>query len=145
MIVKAIEACTRSEERDMLLTPSQENRLTPEAYHARMAEALIGVSWNGAVNFDSNRFAESFAHGLCLVSETPRIQMPHPYENMKHAIFVKHPEQVAPMVRVLLDDPAAAVRIAVTGHQHFLTYHCAAARARYILACLGFTADAPST
>lgn len=118
---------------DVALYPSQQDRPSPEEYHDKMARGLVGIHWNGAPNWDANRWSESLAHGLCLVAERPRIQMPHPYEHLRHAYFVEHPERVAEAVAMLLGSPSWALAIADAGHQHFLKYHCSAARAAWLL------------
>lgn len=115
---------------------SQENRPTPEQYHARMAEALIGISWNGADNWDCLRHWENFAYGLCQVAETPRIQIPNVPQDGAHCFYVNTPDAVAPLVWALLHDEDTARRVARDGRAHFLKHHSSEARARYVLKTL---------
>lgn len=118
---------------DVMLYPSQRDRPTPEEYHAKMASGLVGISWNGAENWDANRHWESFAFGLCLIAERPRIQIPNPYQHLRHVFYVDHPEQVADVAATLLNAPGWALSIAAAGHQHFMQHHCSRARAAYLL------------
>lgn len=118
---------------DVALYPSQQNRPSPEAYHAKLAAGLIGISWNGAPNWDTNRFWENFAYGLCQIAERPRIQIPNPPEHQVHAFYVDYPGHVAPIAEMLLKDHGRALDIARRGHAHFLEHHCSRARAQYVL------------
>lgn len=121
---------------DISLTPSQENRLSPEEYHACMAQALVGISYNGAVNWDCNRFWENLAYGLCQVAERPTIQIPNPPLDGVHCYYVGTPDEAAQLVWALLNDEERAGRIARAGHAHFLRHHSSEARARYVLGML---------
>lgn len=120
---------------DVQLYPGQAKgtRPSPEDYHKRMAQSLIGVSWNGAVNWDNNRFWENFAYGLAQVAERPRIQIPHEPIHGIDCLYVDTPEEVAPAVLWLHKNPEAALRIARNGHAHFLRRHSSEMRARYVL------------
>lgn len=135
-IVDALRRMAQPPSLDVMLTPSQENRLSPEAYHERMASALIGIAWNGAPNWDNNRAWENFAFGLCQVMERPRIQIPHPPVHLEHACLVDSPAEVAPMVRMLLSE-GTALDVAQEGHAWFLAHHAADRRAQYILDTIG--------
>ena len=135
-ILRDLRALLPATRLDVALFPSQNGRPSPEEYHARMAQALVGIHWNGLVNWDGNRFWENVAFGLCQVSERPRIEIPQPLEHLRHVGFVDHPEQVAPAVRLFLQQPAWALRLAAAAHEHFLTHHCARARAAYVLRML---------
>ena len=117
------------------LTAGQEKgtRLSPEELHERMRVALVGISWNGAVNVDCNRTWENFAFGLAQVAEYPRIQIPNVPEHGKHCLYAKSPDEVPGYVSVLLDNTAYAREMAKAGHEHFLKWHCSRARAEYLL------------
>ena len=108
-------------------------RPSPEDYHRRMRRASIGISWNGAPNWDCNRFWENFAFGLAQVAERPRIEIPYPFKDGEHCIFVDSPEQVAGAVRWLIDHPERQREIARAGNEHFLKWHSAEKRAGYLL------------
>jgi hypothetical protein len=118
---------------DVQLTPSQEGRLSPEAYHARMARAVLGVSWNGAPNWDCNRVWENFAFGLGNIMERPRMQMPFPVLDQEHAIFCDDPRQVGPSAKVMMSSPADCLMLAERGRRHFLAYHATHRRAAYVV------------
>lgn len=137
-IVNEIRALVPPTQRNVELFPSQQGRPTPEAYHAEMARALVGVSWNGAENWDCNRFWEHFAFGVCQVAETPRIQMPFPPQHMEHCLYAAAPEQVARAVGLMLSHPQWAADIAAKGRAHFHAHHSSVARARQLL---GYIAD----
>jgi hypothetical protein len=115
-------------------------RPSPEEYHARMAEALVGISWNGhpyVTQWDNNRFWEQFAYGLCQVAEAPRIQIPEAPEDGVHCFYVQRSERVADVALWLMDREDRARQIAAAGHAHFLRHHTSEARARYLLDIVG--------
>ena len=132
-ILRDLRALLPATRLDVALFPSQNGRPSPEDYHARMSRALVGIHWNGAANWDANRWSESLAFGLCVVAETPRICYPYPFEHLRHCVFVKRSEEVASAVRMLLQQPTWALNMAAAAHEHFLTHHCARARAAYVL------------
>jgi len=111
----------------------REGRPTPDEYHSRMEDASIGISWNGAPNWDTNRFWENFAYGLAQVAERPKIQIPHEPSDGMHCLYASSPESVAAKVRFLLDERSLCREIAYEGHCHFRKYHTSAARARYVM------------
>ncbi len=119
----------------ILLTKGQAKgtRPSPEEYHRRMTTALVGIHFNCAQNWDSNRFWENFAFGLAQVAEKPRIHIPNAPEDGKHCVYVEKPDDVPGEVRALLNDPDRAREMAVAGHEHFLNHHSSRARARYVL------------
>lgn len=139
LIANALRVSLAVEQIDVELYPGQSKgtRPSPEEYHARMAESLIGISWNGAVNWDNNRFWENFAYGLCQVAERPRIHMRHQPEDGLHCLYVDKPEEVAPLVKELLEDQEYTRLVARDGHQHFLKYHSSERRAEYVLRVAG--------
>ena len=120
---------------DVALYPGQEkgSRPSPEEYNERKRRALVGVSWNGAINWDCSRFWNNFAFGVAQVAEYPRIQIPHMPEHGEHCIYVRNPEDVVAPVQVLVDNPAYAREMAKAGHEYFLKWHCSRARAEYLL------------
>lgn len=120
---------------DVNLYPGQGKgtRPSPEEYHEYMAKALIGISWNGAPNWDCNRFWENFAYGLAQVAERPRIAIPDMPEDRKHVLYVDQPGQVVDGVRWLLEQPERVAEIASAGFEHFHRFHSAKRRAMYLL------------
>lgn len=125
-------------ELDIGLYPGQAkgSRPSPEEYHAMMAESLITFSWNGlphVKNWDCNRFWESLAYGLVVVAERPRIQIPDPFVDGEHLVYVDDYREIPQQVRRLLDDEIRARRIAANGQAHFLSHHTSERRAAYVL------------
>lgn len=120
---------------DVSLTGGQyvSQRGTPEEYHEHMAKSMLGVSYNGAKNWDCNRFWENFAYGLCQVAQRPTIAIPNEPEHGKHCWYVDSPEQVGPAVKMLWEDGTLAREMAQAGHDHFLAHHSSEKRARYLL------------
>lgn len=118
---------------DVRLYPSQHNRLSASEYHKRMGRSLLGVSWNGAVNWDNNRFWENFAFGLCQVAQWPTIQIPHPPRHGEHVFYAQDVNEVRLMLEALLREPEAARVVARQGHEHYRVYHSSRARARQVL------------
>lgn len=121
-------------------------RLDPEEYHERMAKCLVSICWNGTErsennNWDNNRIWESFAHGMCIVTETPRIRIPNCPEDRKHWLCANSPEEVVNLVCSFItfgNDSREAFNIAQQGLLHFRRYHSSEARVHYILNHLGF-------
>ena len=130
-----------NEKADVWLTPGQAKgtRPSPERYWEQMAQSLVGISWNGALNWDCQRFWECFAFGLCMVAERPRIQILNQPEHEKHCWYVDNMADVAPAVIHLLNNEELARQIAADGHRHFLQYHSSEARALRIIDALGLT------
>lgn len=120
---------------DVKLYPGQAQgtRPSPEEYHAEMEKALIGISWNGADNWDCNRFWENFAFGLAQVAERPRIEIPNAPIDGEHVLYVDEPQEVAEQVRWLVEHEEQARRIAAAGWEHFQRFHSAKCRATYVL------------
>lgn len=129
------------EQLNLRLYPSQEHRPKPEDYHTMMAYSSVGVSWNGAVNWDCNRFWESLAYGLCLVAQRPTIQIPAPFVSGEHLWYCDSPEQVAEVAAEMIREPERASDIALMGHRHFVHYHTAEARVRYVFKHLGWQGE----
>jgi len=120
---------------DVKLYPGQAKgtRPSPEEYHERMSRCMIGISWNGAANWDSNRFWENFAYGLCCVAETPRIEIPYPFIDGQHCFYANTPDGVARLAVELTQFPDAAMQVAHAGHLHWKQHHSSEARARYLI------------
>lgn len=143
MIAEQLRKLLPPEQLDVCLYPGQEkgSRPSPEEYHARMSRALVGLSWNGypyVQNWDTNRFWESFAYGLCLVAERPRIQIPHEPEHAWHCWYVDSAEEIPETVVALMRTPELAEKVGLRGREHFLKYHTSEARVRYVLQRCGF-------
>lgn len=121
------------------LTPGQGkgHRLSPEAYHELMVDAWVGISWNGAANWDCNRFWENFAFGLLQVAEHPRIEIPNPPISGVHCIYVDSPDKVKDVVIELYKNPEATRHLARLGHEFFKENHSSVARATYLLKQIG--------
>lgn len=122
--------------RDVQLSGPASERLTPVEYHRRMQTALLGISWNGyphCWNWDTNRFWEQFAYGLCQIAERPRIRIPHAPEDGVHCLYVDSVDEIGPRVAELFRDLQRALTIAQAGLNHFHTYHSSEARAAYVL------------
>lgn len=132
-IVRDLVRLLSSSEMDVALYPSQEGRPTPEEYSLRKQQRLVGISWNGADNWDCNRFWSNFACGLAQVAETPRIQIPDPPEHGVHCLYASTPDKVGVLVRSLVRKPELATEIAQRGHEHFVQHHSSEARARYFV------------
>lgn len=123
--------------RDVQLYHGVKQRMHPDQYHARMAQSLIGVSWNGVHNYDGNRTWEQFAYGLCQVIERPRIRIPNcPREN-EHCFYADRPEQIGRIVSELVKVPDVARQVGRQGHEWFKRHHSSEARARYFLEMVG--------
>jgi spore maturation protein CgeB len=98
-----------------------------------MEVATVGISWNGAKNWDNNRFWENLAAGLAQVAERPRIQIPHEPVDGEEVVYVDRPEEVAPAVLKLVCDPDRAMRMQAGAYARFLRHHSSEARARYLM------------
>lgn len=116
------------------------HRLLPEALHAKLERALLGVHWNPYAasppwghGWDANRFWENCAHGLLNISLRPWIEIPHPFTDGLNVVWVDAPGQVAERARELLRHPARAREMARASRAHFLRWHSAEARARYVM------------
>lgn len=133
MIVSQLCQLLDDNQLDVALYPSQQNRPSPEQYNASKSTALVGISWNGAPNFDNNRLWSNFAFGLAQVSEKPRIQIPNEPQDGVHCLYVTEAEQVAGEAAALLRDIDRAREMAVAGHEHFVRWHSSKARARYFM------------
>ena len=121
---------------DCELYSEASKRIQPAEYHARMAGALVGISWNGypyCANWDNNRFWENFAFALAQVAERPRIQLPHPPVDGVHCVYVDSVDQVGPEAEKLARNPQRAIEMAGAGLRHFLQYHSSERRAQYLL------------
>lgn len=120
---------------DVALYPGQGKgtRPDPDEYHRHLNKALVGISWNGAPNWDCNRFWENFAYGVAQVAERPRIQIPDAPLHRTHCLYATTPDEVAELAAWLMQHPGIARDIAAKGNAHFLQYHQTSARARYLL------------
>lgn len=140
-IVQELRLTVSAAKLDMMLYPGQAKgtRPSPEEYHAKLARGMVGVSWNGADNYDCNRTWEQFAFKMAQVIERPRIEFPPGTELVDgvHCYFADAPEHVAQLARMLVNCPEHAMQIADAGHRHFLQHHTSEARARYLLKELG--------
>jgi hypothetical protein len=134
-IANQIDGVVPPFQRDIRLSSVQSkgDRPPPEEYHDAMSKCTIGVSWNGAANWDCNRFWENFAFGLCQVAQRPKIQIPNPPIDGVHVCFVDRMDEVAPAIVSLLNDRVRASRIARDGHDHFMRHHTSESRARYLV------------
>ena len=124
---------------------SRTNRLKPEELHERLYDALIGVHWNpyaGAPSngrwghgWDGNRFWENCAHGVVNISLRPWIEIPHPFTDGVNVVWVDNPGQVGIRAAELLrpENEEALRKMARASRAHFLRWHSAAERARYVL------------
>jgi hypothetical protein len=92
-------------------------RPSPEQYWEGLSNALVGISWNGAPNWDCLRHWENPAFGCTFVAETPRNIIPYPFVNGVHCRYVEKPQQVAPAVTQLLRHRAHARKLAYAAHQ----------------------------
>ena len=132
-IVQGLRTLLPASHLDVGLYSGQRERPLPEDYHAKLARALVGVSWNGAPNWDCNRFWESFAYGLCLIAERPRIELPFAPAHLQHCFYVDAPEQVATVAKMLLHNVGWALRLASQGHDWWKLHHTPTARAQRLL------------
>lgn len=136
-IVDLLRKMVSSTGLDVELYPGSEGpgrRMRPEQYHERLMRSSVGLSWNGARNWDSNRFWENFAFGVAQVAERPRIQIPDAPIDGEHCLYADTPTEAAFLVRDLLDgDPVRVERMMRAGHEHFLAHHSSEARARYVV------------
>ena len=128
-------------------TPNQKDRPSTEAHHEALWSALVGVHWNPLVpldkmnehssGWDANRFPESLAFGVAVVALRPFITIPYPFTDGENIVYANTSDEVVSKVKELLDNPERARAIGKAGHKHFLKYHCATARARYIIDLTG--------
>ena len=121
---------------EVQLYKDRNENIKPDEYHRRMAESLVGISWNGfpyVQQFDSNRLWENFAFGLAQVSERPRIRIPKEPVDGVHCLYVDTVDEVGPAVEQLMREPEKAAMIAQQGHTWFMQHHTAEARAAYLL------------
>ena len=140
-IVEYLRANVPAENLDVELYRGQEkgSRPSPEAYHKRMARASVGISWNGAANWDCNRFWENLAYGLVQVCEAPRIRLPgkdafynlrdHP-DRSGICEIVKSPDEIGPFAEHRLKFPSD---LGERGRQWFLKYGSSEARAKQLV------------
>lgn len=130
-------------------TSDQKLRPSPEAHHRELWSALVGIHWNPVNPLDKinsntsgycgNRLWENLAFGTAVVALRPFITIPNPFTDGKNIVYVDSSNQVVVKVKELLSDPKRAQRIGRAGHEHFLKYHCAEARAKYIIEKCGLT------
>ena len=136
-IVDLLRRLVSSDKLDVDLYPGSEGpgrRMRPEQYHERLMRSSVGLSWNGASNWDSNRFWENFAFGVAQVAERPRIQIPNAPVDGEHCLYADSPHEAAFLVRDLLDgDPVRVERMRLAGHHHFQWFHASEARAAYVV------------
>lgn len=121
------------------LTPGQARgtRPSPEQYWEEMSKSTIGLAFNGAINWDNNRYWENFAFGLAQVAEKPRIQIRHQPEDGTHCLYITQPENIAPTALELLRDEPRARAMGEAGHAHWLAHHCSERQAEWLIDVVG--------
>lgn len=126
---------------DLALYPSQSNRPTPEEYHAAMQQCTIAVSWNrgpGTPQWDCNRIWESFAHGMCVVSDAPPYSLPNVPIHGVDWFTASDVGSLVAQIEALVRQPALTKEVARNGFAWYQQHHTSRARARYVLAECGF-------
>ena len=113
----------------------EEAPYTQEAYRRELLQSRAGVSFFG-FGFDTVRYWELPAHGCLLIAERPLIRIPHNFEDGVTALFFDDLPELEGRLEWACKNPADAEAIARAGHDHFLQYHTASARARQFLARL---------
>ena len=142
-IVTALRVNVPASKLDVQIYPDQKakkwggERLSVEEYNERKARCMIGLAWNGAPNWDNNRFWSNMAYGLAQVAETPRIQIPHMPETNRHVIFKGEWSRVPTTMMELLRDPEQALKLGEAGREHWRQFHTSEKRADYVIERIG--------
>lgn len=106
------------------------------AYFTALNQTRISLSFRGE-GFDTLRFWEVPLCGSLLLSESPVIQIPHPFTHGRNVLFCKNDlSDLIDMIDQYLSRPAEAMQIAAEGQAHLLKYHTHRRRAEYLLEIL---------
>ncbi len=106
------------------------------AYFAALNQTRISLSFRGE-GFDTLRFWEVPMCGSLLLSESPVIQIPHPFSHGRNALFCKNDlSDLTELIDRYLPRPEEAAQIAAEGQAHLLKYHTHRRRAEYMLEVL---------
>lgn len=103
-------------------------RYDQESYKQKLRNSLIGLSFFG-YGFDTVRYWELPANGVMLLAERPPIQIPHNFVDGESAVFFDNVAEMEEKLEYYINHPEAARQIAIKGHEHYLKYHTATARA----------------
>jgi spore maturation protein CgeB len=68
-----------------------------------------------------------------LLAERPPIQIPNNFVDDESAVFFDNIAEMEDKLEYYINNPKAARQIAINGHEHYLKYHTATARARTFL------------
>lgn len=133
-IVDYLRASVPAANLDVELYRGQEkgSRPSPEEYHARMARSSVGISWNGAPNWDCNRFWENLAYGLAMACEIPRIEISG-IEDLQLLGQYNTPKFVAVAAAAAIEEPEQCRIVGQRGREWFLRYGSSEARARQLI------------
>jgi hypothetical protein len=99
---------------------------------SRVAVSIRGASW------DSMRYWEIPYHGALLLSQRLPVVVPDNFVDGESAVFFDHPADMMEKIQDLVSDRGSRLEaIAASGMSLCREKHTAAARARYLLQCLG--------
>lgn len=101
-------------------------------YLQELARCKIILNFRG-VGWDTLRYWEVFALSRFMISQKPKIQIPHNFENQKEIIFCKDDcSDLVELCDFYLQNEAAREQIARAGYEKARRFHTELARARYI-------------
>ncbi|WP_455206355.1 glycosyltransferase family protein [Kaarinaea lacus] len=102
-------------------------------YLQELARCKIVLNFRGG-GWDTMRYWEVPAVGSFMISQRPKLVIPHNFEHEKHVAFCQDDlSDLIELCKYYLKNDAAREQIAVNGKNHLLQYHTDIKRAEYII------------
>lgn len=115
--------------------PPITERIEKAAYNRKLMESMVGIAVRGN-GWDTYRYWEIPYFGACMLSQRPAIVIPGNFVDDQEAVYYDSISDFKSKLKLLLDHPDEAVKIAEAGRKAAMERHLSIHRAKTVLEAL---------